>query len=95
MAGRHVLVKLPLVPFVIINWWRLNESEIQVQGNQSFPFLVRDSCSPFRGKMKNQETSGSRVFMIPQNIHVNPANTNFCPFHRRWVCSLPKGSNIA
>ena len=48
MADKHVLAELPLVPFVkiiyyqfdVFDSWRLHESEIQVQGNQTFFFLA-------------------------------------------------------
>ena len=39
-ADKHVIVKLPLVPFFAFDSWRLHESEIQVQSNQRFFFLA-------------------------------------------------------
>ena len=73
-ADKHVLAKLPLVPFVIINLTRLTAGvcmkvRFKSKVTRGFSFSpLRDSCSPLRGSLaalsfgeKSRKTSGTRV----------------------------------
>ena len=73
-AYKHVLVELPLVPFVIINLTRLTvgvcmKVRFKSKVTRGFSFsLLRDSCSPLRDSLmalscgeKSRKTSGTRV----------------------------------
>ena len=62
-ADKHMIAKLPLVPFVIINLTRLTAGvcmkvRLKSKVTRGFSFSpLRDSCSPLREKKKNQEKS--------------------------------------
>ena len=61
MTDKHVIAKLPLVPFVIINLMHLTAGicmkvRFKSEVTRGFSFLpLRDSCSSLHEKKKNQE----------------------------------------
>ena len=79
-ADKHVLVELPLVPFVIMNLTRLTvgvcmKVRFKSKVTRGFPFSpLRDSCSPLRGSLmwrkikKNLWDQGTLVTLFSKKL---------------------------
>ena len=75
MADKHVIAKLPLVRFLIINSTRLHESEIQVQlrcfakrGDPRVGVTQRRSCKDAMGLLRELSIALVFVILISTNV---------------------------